>query len=368
MAELDLASLSTEQMIGQLFFIGIPGPELDEPTRKLIEDIRPGGVCLFARNIKELGQTRELLDSLHVSIEIPPFLSLDQEGGRVDRLRRVMTPMPAASQLRNADDARELGEIIGEATSLLGFNMDFAPVVDVIDDARKGLINGLQTRGLGRSKEDVVAMAGAFLQSLENHGILGCLKHFPGLAASQVDSHEELPVVPRTDGELNNEDLYPYRELISKHPNASVMVAHAAYPNTRLQETDDNGKLLPSSLSRRVVTTLLRDELNFKGVAITDDMEMGAIVRDFVMGEACKIAIRAGQDMLAICASVDAIHEAHQAIGLAVASGEISEERLNESVERILKLKSSLRDRPNFDLARLDQLSERIKDLNNNLN
>jgi beta-N-acetylhexosaminidase len=368
MAGIDLTSLSTDQKIGQLFFIGITDPEIDGATKDLIERIKPGGVCLFARNIKELTQTRDLLDGLAGSIEVPPLLSLDQEGGRVDRLRRVLTPMPAASQLRNADDARELGDIIGEAISLLGFNIDFAPVVDVIDKGRKDLMNGLQTRGLGRSKEDVVAMASAFLQGLENHGVLGCLKHFPGLAAAQVDSHEELPVVPISDDEMNEVDLYPYRELLANYPNVSVMVAHAAYPNTRLQEIDDNGKLLPSSLSRRVVTALLRDELNFKGVAITDDMEMGAIVRNYGMGEACKMAINAGQDMLAICASADAINEGHGAVRSSIETGELNEEWLNHSVERILNLKASLPDRIAFDKVRLGELSERVKKLNNNLN
>ena len=368
MPAIDLNSLSLDQKIGQLFFIGIPGPELDSVTQKLIADIHPGGVCLFARNIKELKQTRALLDDIYSAIALPPFLSLDQEGGRVDRLRRVMTPMPSASQLRHGDDARELGSIVGESLRLLGFNMDFAPVVDVIEEERGKLVNGLQSRGLGKSKEDVVEMASAFLRSLDEHGILGCLKHFPGLAAAQVDSHEELPVVPITDDELNEIDLYPYRELINTFPTASVMIAHAAYPNTRLQELDDNGKLLPSSLSSRVVRTLLRDELNFKGVAITDDMEMGAIVRNYGMGEACKMAIHAGQDMLAICASVDAINEGYESISKAVKGGAISEERLNESVERILSLKSSIPGRAEFDAAKLEELDQRIKNLNNNLN
>lgn len=368
MAAVDLTSLSTEQKIGQLFFIGIPGPDFDQPTRKLIEEIRPGGVCLFARNIKELEQTRKLLDSICDAIEIQPLLSLDQEGGRVDRLRRVMTPMPAASQLRNASDANELGEIVGETLGLLGFNMDFAPVVDVIDDRRSDLINGLQTRGLGRSKDEVVSLAEAFLKGLMAHSVLGCIKHFPGLAAAAVDSHEELPVVPIVDRELDEVDLHPYRELFRSGSKISVMVAHAAYPNTRLQEVDDNGNLIPSSLSRRVVTALLRDELNFKGMVITDDMEMGAIVRNYGIGEACKMAINAGEDMLAVCASVDAIHEGYEAIRSAVESGEISETRLDESVERILTLKSSLVERPSFDPVRLNELSARIKDLNNNLN
>ena len=368
MPAVDVNSLSIEQKIGQLFFIGIPGPDLDEATRQLVADIQPGGVCLFARNIKELGQTSHLLDGLYSAVGVPPFLSLDQEGGRVDRLRRVMTAMPAASQLRTAADAAEHGSIIGEAISLLGFNMDFAPVVDVIDDSRSKLVNGLQSRGLGTSKEDVVEMAGAFLKSLDHHGLFGCLKHFPGLAAAEVDSHEELPVVPVGDEVLEEVDLLPYRELITSHPTASVMVAHAAYPNTRLQESDENGNLIPSSLSRRVVTTLLRDGLNFKGVAITDDMEMGAIVRNYGIGEACKMAIDAGQDMLAICASVDAINEGHRAISKAVRDGLISEARLNESVERILTLKLSLPERVEFDIARFDGLNQRINTLNNSLN
>lgn len=368
MTPVDPAVLTIDQKIGQLFFIGIPGPEFDGPTQELIEEIRPGGVCLFARNIKELGQTRRLLDNIYDSIAVPPFLSLDQEGGRVDRLRRVMTPMPAADQLRKAEDAAQLGEIIGETIALLGFNMDFAPVVDVIDEIRKDFINGLQSRGMGRSKEDVVSMAGAFLQGLERNGILGCIKHFPGLAAAQVDAHEELPVVPVSDDELDEVDLYPYRELLATHANVSVMIAHNAYPNTRLQEKDENGKLMPSSLSRRVVTALLRDELNFKGVAITDDMEMGAIVRNYGMGEACKMAVNASQDMLAICASVDAINEGYHLVSKAVEGGSISEERLNESVQRILNLKSSIAERSEFDGARLEELDQRIINLNNNLN
>ncbi len=133
MSGIAVSSLTNEEKIGQLFFIGITGPDFDESTQRQIADIKPGGVCLFARNIKAPRQTRDLLDSIHESLRVPPLLSLDQEGGRVDRLRRVMTPMPAASQLRTVEDANELGDIIGEAISVLGFNMDFAPVVDVID-------------------------------------------------------------------------------------------------------------------------------------------------------------------------------------------------------------------------------------------
>ena len=367
MPEFDLSKLSIEEKIGQLFFIGVPGPELDSSTADLLETVRPGGVCLFARNIKGLEQTRSLLDGIRGTLSITPFLSLDQEGGRVDRLRRVLTAMPPASQLRSPGDAAELGSIIGEAISLLGFNMDFAPVVDVISEERANFVNGLQTRGFGKNGEEVASMSEAFLNSLAENGILGCLKHFPGLAASTLDSHEDLPVVPIDNEQLFEVDLYPYRKLLGRD-DVCVMVAHAVYPNSDLQDEDPNGKLLPSSLDPRIVTSLLRDELKFKGVAITDDMEMGAIVRHFGIGEACKKAIAAGEDMLAICASEDAIYGAFRAVSEAVHAGEISKALLDESIQRIFELKSKLVEPPIFDGERLAHVNDRIQKLNQHLN
>jgi beta-N-acetylhexosaminidase len=367
MHQFDPTKLSIEEKIGQLFFIGLPGPDLDAATAALLGKIRPGGVCLFARNIKGAEQTRALLDGIRASLSIVPFLSLDQEGGRVDRLRRVLTPMPAASQLRSAEDAAELGSIIGEATSLLGFNMDFAPVVDVMAGSRAGFVNGLQTRGFGKSKDDVVSFANAFQDSLADHGILGCLKHFPGLAASTVDSHEELPTVSLNKDELHEMDLHPYRELLHRD-DVSVMVAHAVYPSADLQDAGPDGKLLPSSLDPRIVTSLLRDELNFKGVAITDDMEMGAIVRHYGIGEASKMAVKAGEDMIAICASEEAIYEAHGAVTEAVSSNEITEAMLDRSVHRIFRLKMKIAEPQAFNLERFNGINERIKNLNQHLN
>lgn len=368
MGGFDVASLTIEQKIGQLFFIGIPGPDFDDQTERLLSYISPGGVCLFSRNIKDRGQTRDLLDSIFEHLPVPAFLSLDQEGGRVDRLRRVLTPMPSASHLKTPEDARELGSIIGEALSLLGFNMDFAPVVDVIEGTRKELINGLQNRGFGNSKTDVAEFADAFLASLSDFGILGCLKHFPGLAAAEVDSHEELPIVSARESELTETDLYPYTELLPRYRSVSVMVAHAAYPNTDLQELDSSGKLLPSSLNKRIVTNLLRDELNFTGVAITDDLEMGAILKNYGIEEACKMAVNAGQDMLAICADPKVIERGFESVKGAVRSGEISEERVNESVHRIADLKSKIPARKEFDDVQLAGLNDRIRLLTDRLN
>jgi beta-N-acetylhexosaminidase len=363
-----LLSLPIDEKIGQLFVIGLPGPAVDEATLELLETVRPGGVCLFARNIRDAAQTRELNDAIREASNIKPIIALDQEGGLVDRLRRVLTPMPAADKIRTRDDAARLAGIIAEAVRILGFNMDFAPVVDVIDDRRSKATNGLHSRAFGSSEEEVTDLAGAFLAKLQDDGCLGCLKHFPGLGASEVDSHDELPLVNISGDEFNSVDLAPYRAIFASGNAYAVMVAHAAFPQLDLQETDRNGKLLPSSLSYKIVTTLLRNDLGFKGLALTDDLEMGAILKNYGIGEACKMAILAGQDMLAICADPANVLEGYRAVSDAVAAGEFTEERLNGSLERIANLKSRLTPPAEFDATRLGELSTEIAALKEQLN
>lgn len=354
--------------IGQLFFIGVPGPGLDETSKRLMTEISPGGVCLFARNIKDAMQTRDLLNGLREAPPVVPFLSVDQEGGLVDRLKRILAPMPGANKIRTTGDATTMGEIIAETLRILGFNMDFAPVVDVIDEARLQTSNGLFTRAFGLSPQNVVELAGSFLTALQTAGCLGCLKHFPGLGASEVDSHEELPHVDISLSVLENVDLYPYKTLFASAAPASVMIGHACYPRLDLQEKDQNGKLLPSSLSKNIVSSLLRNDLGFEGLAITDDLEMGAILNTYGIGDACKMALNAGADMLAICAGVDSIYEGFAAVTAAVACGEISEDRLNKSLVRIAAAKSRLSQPLVFDPVRLGSLSEKVAQISARLN
>lgn len=366
MYQLDqLSSLSLDEKIGQLFFVGVPGTELDEQTKRLLSEVLPGGICLFARNIRGAEQTRHLLEDMTSFLPVKPLLSIDQEGGLVDRLRRVMSPMPAAGKLRTADDAARLGRVIAETLRLLGFNMDFAPVVDVIDHVRAKYSNGLHSRAFGRSKEQVTEFAGAFLGALENNGIIGCVKHFPGLGASQVDSHEELPIVDTGEDEFSSVDLYPYMRLLPRAK--SVMVAHASFPKSRLQERGKDGRLLPSSLSRNFVTRLLREEFQFDGVVITDDLEMGAIVKNYGIGDACKMAVAAGVDMLAICADPRRITAGYGAMRDAVDSGEISLERIDQSLRRIATLKASLQPLAPFDQQKFESQSTAVDKLNQNL-
>jgi len=361
-----ILSYPIEKKIGQMFFIGVPSPEFDAVTRELIQKIAPGGICLFTRNIREAAKTRNLLNEISEASEIQPFFSIDQEGGLVDRLRRILEPMPAVSELKSLSQAEKLAEITSEVLRILGFNMNFAPVVDVSTEERKKFINGLNSRTFGNSKENAADFGKIYLETLQKNGVLGCLKHFPGLAASEIDSHEELPSVNIEQNELFETDLFPYREIFSASKVAAVMIAHAAFPKTDLQETDRDGKLLPSSLSFNFTTRLLRDDLGFEGISITDDMEMGAILKNYGIGEACKMAINAGNDMLAICNNPQMIYDGFTAISEAVKSGEISETRINESLKRIAAVKNLINSPLPFDESRLSELSNEILKLKNN--
>jgi beta-N-acetylhexosaminidase len=362
-----LHNLSLEQKIGQLFYIGVAGTTVDDATVALLNEIAPGGICLFARNIREAQQTRELLDELRDRTDAVPFLSLDQEGGLVDRLRRLIMPMPAANLFRDAVTVGRFAAIVAEAVRILGFNMDFAPVVDVITKERESVSNGMFSRAFGEDAEQAAEFAGSFLDALQSGGCLGCVKHFPGLGASSVDSHEELPQVNISDDELKTVDLVPYRRLLDRKLVHAVMVAHGAYPNTRLQERSSNGKLLPSSLSGNFITGLLRTELQFDGLVITDDLEMGAIIKNFGIGEGCVLAINAGADMLAICADPDRIIEGFRSVLEAVKTGRITEDRLDESLDRIETARSLLHEPLPFDTQRLAELSDSVSRLKDEL-
>src|SRR3954469_24765604 len=228
-------SLPLEQQIGQLFYIGLPGPELDADARALITEVNPGGVILFGRNVTSAEQVRSLLDGVRELLPVTPLLGLDQEGGLVDRLRKVCTPMPAARVIREHGDlaaARALGTISGEVLRTLGFNMNFAPVMEIMTEERDLLSNGLYSRAFGRSPGEVLGYTTVYLRGLQGTGCIGCLKHFPGIGAGEVDSHEEMPVVRLTHDDLIAQDLAPYIELFQREDERvrALMVSHGGFP------------------------------------------------------------------------------------------------------------------------------------------
>ncbi|HET7113248.1 MAG TPA: glycoside hydrolase family 3 N-terminal domain-containing protein [Pyrinomonadaceae bacterium] len=365
--------LPPEQQIGQFLFIGLPGTELDAETRALITEVQPGGVIIFGRNVAGPEQLRGLIDGVRELVSTPLLFGIDQEGGLVDRLRRIFTPMPSARTIRQHGDlaaARALGRITGETLRMLGFNINFAPVMSIMTDDRDLLSNGLYSRSYGRSPGEVLGYTTVYMRGLQGAGCLGCLKHFPGIGAGEVDSHEEMPVVHLSHDDLIAQDLAPYIELFQRRDDRvrCVMVSHGGFPNIDIREEVTGGLLEPASLNYNIVTKLLRNELGYKHLVVTDDLEMGAITRHYEIGDAAVRASLAGEDMLLICASPDKIRRGYEALLEAANTGRLPESRIRESLHRIAKTKAILEPPLPLDLERFQFLSDSIEKLNSKLN
>jgi beta-N-acetylhexosaminidase len=367
-----LTSLPLEQQIGQFFYIGLPGTELDVETRSLVEHVTPGGVIIFGRNVAEPKQLRSLLDGVRGLLPVEPLCGIDQEGGLVDRLRRICTPMPAARTIRQHGDlaaARSLGRITGEVLRLLGFNMNFAPVMSIMTDERDLLSNGLYSRSFGRSPGEVLGYTTVYMRGLQGTGCLGCLKHFPGIGAGEVDTHDEIAVVRLSHDDLIAQDLAPYIELFQREDDRvrAVMVSHGGFPNVDIRKGVASGRLEPASVSYSISTKLLRHELGYKHLVVTDDLEMGAIARLYEIEEAVLRAFKAGQDMFLICSRPDIILRGYNALLQAARDGLIKQERINHSLRKIAEFKALIQPPLAFDSARFKQLSDEIAALNRKL-
>ena len=369
----NLFSLPLEQQIGQFLFIGLPGTELDADTRALIEEVKPGGIIIFGRNVAGPEQLRSLLDGVRELLPTPPLVGIDQEGGLVDRLRRIFTPMPSARTIRQHGDlaaARTLGRVTGEVLRMLGFNMNFAPVMSIMTDDRDLLSNGLYSRSFGRSPGEVLGYTTVYMRGLQGTGLLGCLKHFPGIGAGEVDSHEEMPVVQLSHDDLIAQDLAPYIELFQRRDDRvrCVMVSHGGFPNIDIREAVTGGLLEPASLNYNIVTKLLREELGYKHLVVTDDLEMGAIARHCEIEDAAVRASLAGEDMLLICASPDKIRRGYHGLLEAAKRSTLSKEQIAASLERIARTKTIIQPPYPLDLERFHVLADEILNLNSKLN
>lgn len=287
---------------GQLLLTGVPGQELDAETAALFCKIQPGGYIIFGRNIASAAQLRKLIDDLRDLSAVEPIITIDQEGGRVSRLRLIGREPPNAQQFREKGDAglvRQHGALTGRLLRLFGFNLDLCPVLDISFDDEAD--NSLRGRCYGASVEEVVRLAGAFNEALREEGIASCGKHFPGYSAATVDAHHDLPVIRRSRAELDENELAVFRAFAAQVD--SMMICHGWYPSLEREK-------IAASLSPRIVTEILRGELGFEGLIMTDDLDMGAILNEYGFEETIRRAIGAGNDLAMICHRLPMLEEA----------------------------------------------------------
>ena len=291
-----LHSKTLRQQAGQLMIMGLEGQALSGKMRSTLKSLQPGGVILFARNIESPMQTWKLLRDCRATVSQPLFLCVDMEGGTVDRLKKVIAPAPSVEKVV-ATGMNKLfrlhGNIIGLEVRALGFNTDFAPVLDLKLEASRSV---LASRAASANPQQVIRYAEEFLAGLKAAKVLGCGKHFPGLGEANLDSHQQMPIIGKPWRKTWAEDLVPYRQTHRRLP--FVMVAHAAYPGV----TKDK---LPASLSSKWMKGILRDKVGYKGIILSDDLEMGGVLAAGSIEEVAVETLRAGADMFLVCQSLD---------------------------------------------------------------
>jgi beta-N-acetylhexosaminidase len=335
--------------LGQLILTGVPGLELDSETVELFRRVQPGGFILFGRNIQSARQLRKLIDDLRDLSEVEPIITIDQEGGRVSRLRLIGNEPPNAQQLRDRNDValvRRHGEITGQLLRIFGFNLDLCPVLDISFDDEAD--NSLRGRCYGKTVEQVTRLAGAFNDAMREQGVLSCGKHFPGYSAARVDAHHDLPKIDRTREELDEEELAVFREFVGRVD--SMMICHGWYPAF-------NAAKRPASLSREIITQLLREEFHYDGLIMTDDLDMGAILNEYGLEETIRLAIEAGNDWVMICHRVDAIREVHTTLG------KLPPSQIERALESVVQTKAKLAPPHEFSEEKFKQIDGEIWDL-----
>ena len=341
-----LAGMTLEEKVSQMFFVsfdcltGLTDSNIaGDVTRQALQDFPVGGVALFAGNIDDPEQLSALTEGLQTLSDditgLPLLISLDEEGGTVTRIAQNSAfgitdvgPMSAIGSTGDTDTAYEAGSFIGSYLAQYGFNMDFAPDADVLTNPENTVIG---SRSFGSDAQLVSAMAQAYYNGLASQGIHGCLKHFPGHGATAADTHDGMSYTDKTLDELMQNELIPFIDGI-EYGADSIMVAHISLPSV-------TGDYTPASLSPDIVTGLLREELGYDGLILTDALNMGAVADYYTPGQAAVAAVQAGADMLLF--SDDAL-DARQAVLDAVNDDTISEQRIDESVTRILRLKLGL--------------------------
>ena len=340
------------QLAGHTLIMGFDGTEMSDRVRNRLGEIQPAGVILFARNIAGTQQTHALLRACRDLVETPPFLCVDMEGGLVDRLKNVVAPAPSVESVATSGDPklfRKHGRIIGETVRALGFNTDFAPVFDLGLQKSKKVLG---SRTASADAAEVIEYAREFLRGLKAAGVLGCGKHFPGLGEANLDTHQELPAIQKGWKQLWEQDLLPYRKLRSELP--FVMVAHAAYPVV----TRNNQ---PASLSSRWMSEILRRKIGYRGLIISDDLDMGGVLAAASIEEAAIETLRAGADIFLVCQKEENASRTYEAVVREAEKDRRFARRVGEAAKRVLAFKKKAREVKRQAPPPSEQVLERLR-------
>jgi beta-N-acetylhexosaminidase len=316
--------------VGQLFIIGFDGIGLSPQLSSLLKRIQPAGVILFARNILNAQQTFQLLRDCQGEVRERLFTCVDLEGGRVDRFRNVTGPAPSAADVFSTGDRklyRKHGTIIGKICSALGFNVDFAPVLDLAFEASRKVMS---SRAFSTDPQEVILYAREFIAGLEAAKVTGAGKHFPGLGEGNLDSHQDLPVIRKSFERLWAEDLVPYR--VMRRELDMVLVNHANYPEVTRDE-------LPASLSKKWITDVLRRKIDYRGLIVSDDLEMGGVLKAAPVGEAAVEFIRAGGDLCLVCHEQKNVEASFEAVVREAERDARFRRRVTESAKQVADFK-----------------------------
>jgi beta-N-acetylhexosaminidase len=349
------------ELAGQLLIVGFEGEERGPDLSRLLRGVRPGGVIFFQRNIASAEQFHAVVSQVREVVP-QPFLAMDLEGGTVDRFRDLLAPLPSAQDAARTGLARELGELAGRELGAFSLNLDFAPVLDLGSPDSQPI---LATRTAGRTANLVIQFAERFLAGLAEWRIHGCGKHFPGLGSGRKDSHVGMPTIEKTEEALWHEDLLPFRNLADQL--LLIMVAHAWYPELEKALAPEQAPPkdpIPASLSRNIVTGLLRERIGYQGLVVCDDLEMGGVLEGRSIEAAAVAAVRAGCDILLVCRNAGNVQRVHEALVQEAEKRPDFRELLERSATRIADAKRHASfDQPPMAFANLEILRRDIRRL-----
>ena len=358
---MDIKELSLEEKIGQMLIMGLEDKEQKE-IDNIIKKLKIGGIIIYKKNYNNYEQMLGLINNIkemNAENKIPITISVDQEGGRVNRMPPEILNLKSATKFANSKDVelvKETGNIIGKMLSETGISMDYAPILDIRRFEEKHAIGD---RCYGENKEDVEKYAIEVMKKIQQNNVISVVKHFPGHGLTKKDSHFRIPKIKEKIELLEKEDMKPFEAAIKNGADA-LMVGHLI-----IKDVD---KKYPASLSKKVIQKYLIEKYNYNGLIITDDMKMMAIRLHYNMKKAVKRAILAGNDIVMMGLSYKKVDKIIKYIISQIKKGKISEERINKSVEKILRIKEkyNITDEKasGFDI---NKINEQIEKLNNSL-